>query len=91
MKLKLIYDRVAVEIIEQEDERKILVPDSQKPLSNIGKVVAVGTGYYQNATLIPLTVKVGDIVVINRQLGTLQRIEGKELFLCQEMQILAIL
>ncbi len=69
----------------------IILPDSGKEKSEQGRVVAVGAGEYQDGDLIPVTVKVGDRVVFSRYGYEEINVDGEELFLIKEENILAIL
>jgi len=84
-----LADRVVIEPSEAETQTAsgIYIPDSAKEKPQQGKVVAVGKG---NADQ-PLTVKVGDTVLYGKFSGTELNINGKDLLIMSENEILAII
>ncbi len=84
-----LADRVVIEPTEAETQTAsgIYIPDSAKEKPQQGKVVAVGKG---NADQ-PLTVKVGDTVLYGKFSGTDLNINGKDLLIMSENEILAII
>lgn len=91
MKLKPLADRVVVKPVEQESKTKsgIIIPDTAKEKSQKGKVLAVGPGWHQNGTLIPLAVKAGDVVLYKEYGGEEMKIEGEEVVILKADDILA--
>lgn len=92
--MKPLFNRVVIEVIEvkKETAHGIVLPESMtKPNENTGKVVAVGEGIYQNGTLLPMTVKVGDTVLFSRAGGLPFILEDKSYLIFDESSILAIL
>ncbi len=73
-KLRPLGSRVLVKRIDQPDQTEsglIVVPDSAKEKAQTGKVIAVGAGRLdKSGTLIPLQVKVGDVVYLGKYAGT---------------------
>ncbi|MFZ2621052.1 MAG: co-chaperone GroES [Minisyncoccia bacterium] len=70
----------------------IILPDSgKKEKSEQGVVVAVGPGEYQDGKFVPITVKVGDKVVFSKYGYEEVKVDGEELFLIKEENILAVL
>lgn len=92
MKLTPLADRVVVEGVEETTASGIVIPDTvDKDKPKKGKVVAVGKGRTSvNGTLIPLTVKTGDVVVFKEYSPDEVEIEGKEYLIIKEEDILAI-
>jgi chaperonin GroES len=92
MKLQPLGDHVIVQALESEEKTKsgIVIPDSaqEKPIQ--GKVIAVGTGRYEDGKKIPLEVKAGDKVIYSKYGGTDVKIEGEEYLILSERDILAI-
>lgn len=85
-------DRVAVERIEEKTSSGIIIPDTAKEKPVQGKIVAVGAGARDEAgKRIPLDVKVGDIVLFTKWGGTEFKIDGKEVTILKESDILAVL
>lgn len=92
--MRLLYNRVAVEEIQLENKSESLIalPESAKTKENIGVVVAVGEGTRtQTGDLIPLTVKVGDSVLFEKQNAVSTTIQGKKVLIMGEASIIAIL
>lgn len=94
MSFKPLHDRVVVRRVE-EDERTaggIIIPDTAKEKPQQGEVVAVGPGARnEQGELVPLDVKVGDRVLFGKWSGTEVKINGEELLIMKESDILGIL
>jgi chaperonin GroES len=92
MALKPISDRVVIEMLEQEHEKvgSIYVPDTAKEKPQQGKVIAVGPGRRDGKELIPMTVKVGDVVLFSKYGGMEVKQDGKEYLIVSESDILAV-
>lgn len=69
----------------------IILPDSGKEKSEQGKVIAVGPGDFDDGERIPMSVKVGDIVAFSKYGYDDIKVDGEELYLIKEENILAIL
>ena len=94
MKVKPLADRVLVEPQKEDEVRKggIIIPDTAKEKPQQGKVIAIGTGKYDdNGKLIPFNVKVGDKVLMPKYGGTEIKIDEKEYQIMREEDILGIL
>jgi len=93
MKLKPLYDRVVVKKVEIEQKTAggIILPDTAKEESQIGEVVAVGEGrLLEDGKVVPLKVKEGDKVLFSKYAGNEVKIDGEELLVIREEDILAI-
>jgi len=93
MKLKPLYDRVVVKKIEEEQKSPggIILPDTAKEESQLGEVIAVGEGkLLENGEIRPLKVKKGDKVIFSKYAGNEIKVEGEELLILREEDILAI-
>ena len=93
MKLRPLHDRVIVRRLEEEEKTAggIIIPDTAKEKPQQGKVLALGKGrFLQNGQTIPLVVKQGDRVLFARYAGTEVKVEGEELLIMREDDILAI-
>jgi chaperonin GroES len=93
MKLRPLHDRVIVRRLEEEEKTAggIIIPDTAKEKPQQGKVLALGKGrFLQNGQIIPLIVKEGDRVLFARYAGTEVKVEGEELLIMREDDILAI-
>jgi chaperonin GroES len=92
IKLQPLADRLVVKPIEKEEVTKggIVLPDTAKEKPQEGKVLAVGPGRLsEDGKRIAMDVKVGDIVVYAKYGGTEIKIEGEELVILREGDILA--
>ena len=93
MKLKPLHDRVLVKRLEEETMTSggIIIPDSAKEKPIKGEVVAVGAGKKDDSGKpIPMDVKAGDAVLFSKYAGTEIKVEGEELLVMREDDILAI-
>ena len=94
MNLKPLHDRVLVERVSSEDKTKggIIIPDTalEKPME--GKVLAVGGGARnENGQVVALDVKKGDRILFGKWSGTEVKIDGKELLIMKESDIMGII
>jgi chaperonin GroES len=94
MKIRPLQDRVIVKRLEEETKTKggIIIPDSAKEKPIEGKVIAVGKGKVaDDGNLIKLDVKVGDKVLFSKYGGTEVKIDGEELLIMREDDILGVI
>lgn len=93
MKIQPLADRVVVKPLEQESKTKsgIIIPDTAKEKSQKGKIVAVGKGKFKDGKLVPLSVKVGDVVLYKEYGGDEFKLDGEEVVVLKEEDILAII
>src|SRR6185437_11601473 len=94
MKFRPLHDRVAVRRVEQEEKTAggIIIPDTAKEKPMEGEIVAVGPGARsEDGKVHPLDVKVGDRVLFGKWSGTEIKIDGEELIIMKESDILGIL
>ena len=92
VKLQPLADRLVVKPIEREEKTKtgIYLPDTAKEKPQEGKVVAVGPGRLsEDGKLIPMEVKVGDIVIYAKWGGIEYKVDDEELIILRESDILA--
>lgn len=93
MNIKPLGDRVVIKALEKEERTKsgIVLPDTAKEKPQQGKVVAVGTGkVLESGQKVPLDVKEGDTVIFSKYAGTEIKIDGEELLILSERDVLAI-
>jgi len=91
--LKPLGDRVVIEHVEQNEKSTggIFLPDTAKEKPQEGMVRAVGTGrVLDNGTTLPMSVQVGDRVIYSKYSGSEIKIDGKELLIVSEKDVLAI-
>jgi len=94
MKFKPLHDRVLVKRIEQEEKTKggIIIPDTAKEKPQEGEVIAVGPGARkEDGNVIPLDVKVGDRILFGKWSGSEVKIDGDELLIMKESDLLGVL
>jgi chaperonin GroES len=86
-----LHDRVIVKRIEEKETVKggIIIPDTAKEKPQEGEVIATGPGKREKNEVIPLDVKAGDRVLFGKYSGTEIVIEGQELLILREEEILA--
>lgn len=93
MKLRPLHDRVIVKRMEEERTSPggIVIPDSAKEKPIKGEVLAIGTGKLRdNGEVTPLAVKAGDQVLFGKYSGTEVKIDGEELLVMREEDIMAV-
>lgn len=94
MKIRPLHDRVVVSRMEEERTTAggIVIPDNAAEKPSKGEVVAVGKGkVLDSGTISPLEVKVGDKVLFGKYSGTEVKIDGKDLIVMREEDIMAVL
>jgi chaperonin GroES len=94
MKFKPLHDRVLVRRIEQEEKTKggIIIPDTAKEKPQEGEIIAAGPGARNDdGKLVPLDVKAGDRVLFGKWSGTEVKIDGEDLLIMKESDILGII
>jgi chaperonin GroES len=94
MKLRPLHDRVIIKRLEAETKSAggIVIPDSaaEKPIK--GEVIAAGTGKIQeDGKVRPMAVKVGDTVLFGKYSGTEVKVEGDELLVMREEDLIAVI
>ncbi len=92
LKLEPLADRLVVQPIQQEEKTKtgIYLPDTAKEKPQEGKVLAVGPGRLsEDGKRVAMDVKVGDVVIYAKYGGTEIKIEGEDLIILRESDILA--
>ena len=94
MQFTPLHDRVLVRRIEGEEKTKggLLIPDTAKEKPSEGEVIAVGEGARTEAgELIPMAVKAGDRILFGKWSGSEVRIEGEDLMIMKESDVLGII
>ena len=94
MKIRPLHDRVIVKRLEEERTSPggIVIPDSaaEKPMQ--GKIVAVGKGkILEDGNVRPLDVKVGDKILFGKYSGTEVKVDGEELVVMREEDVMAVI
>jgi chaperonin GroES len=94
MKFRPLHDRVVVRRIEAEEKSAggIIIPDTAKEKPSQGEVIAVGPGGRdESGKLIPIDVREGDRVLFGKWSGTEVKIDGEELLIMKESDIMGII
>ena len=94
MGFRPLHDRVLVRRVEAEEKTAggIIIPDSAKEKPQEGEVIAVGAGARDEAgKLVPLDVKAGDRILFGKWSGTEVKIDGEDLIIMKESDILGII
>jgi chaperonin GroES len=94
MKFRPLHDRVVVERIDADAKSAggILIPDSAQEKPSQGEIVAVGPGGRDDAgKLIPIDLKKGDRVLFGKWSGTEVKIDGEDLLIMKESDIMGVL
>jgi len=94
MQIKPLSDRVLVKRIEAKEEARggIIIPDTAKEKPQKGEVLAAGNGkILDSGTKLPLDVKVGDKILFGKYSGTEIKVDGEDVLIIREDEVLAIL
>jgi len=94
MKFRPLHDRVVLERIEPDEKSSggIIIPDTAQEKPSQGEVVAVGPGARdETGKLIPIDIKVGDRVLFGKWSGTEVKIDGRDLLIMKEADIMGVL
>ena len=94
MQFRPLHDRVVVRRLDAEEKTAggIIIPDTAKEKPSQGEVVAVGPGGRDEAgKLIPIDLKAGDTVLFGKWSGTEVKIDGKDLLIMKESDILGVI
>ena len=93
MKFRPLHDRVVVRRLEAEEKTAggIIIPDTAKEKPQQGEVIAVGPGARdENGKVNPLDVQVGDRILFGKWSGTEVRIDGEDLLIMKESDIMGV-
>ena len=94
MKIRPLHDRVVVKRLEQEQKSAggIVIPDNAAEKPDLGEVLAVGNGkILEDGKTRPLDVKVGDRILFGKYSGTTVKVDGDELLVMREDDIMGVL
>jgi chaperonin GroES len=92
-KVTPLADRVVVKPLEEAEQMRggLYIPDTAKEKPQQGEIVAVGPGKFEDGKLAPMTVKIGDRVLYGKYSGTEVTIEGENVLILRESDVLAVL
>jgi len=94
MNIRPLYDRIVVRRIEEQETKVggLFIPDSAKEKPQEGEVVAVGKGKrLEDGKVVPLDVQKGDRILFGKYSGSEIRIDGEELIVMREDEVLGVL
>lgn len=94
MKFRPLHDRVLVRRVAEEEKTAggIIIPDTAKEKPQEGEVVAVGTGARgDDNEIVPMDVKAGDRILFGKWSGTEVSVEGEDLLIMKESDILGVI
>lgn len=94
MKIRPLHDRVILRRLEEQETTKggIIIPDSAKEQQAEGEVISVGPGKMDDTgKLVKVEVKPGERVIFSKYSGTEVKVEGEELLIMREEDILAVI
>ena len=94
MKFRPLHDRVVVKRVEEEQKTKggLIIPDTAKEKPMQGEILAVGPGARNDkGDLAPMSVQVGDRVLFGKWSGTEVKLDGDELLIMKESDIMGVL
>ena len=92
-KVSPLADRVVVKALEETEQMRggLYIPDTAKEKPQQGEIVAVGPGRFDEGKRVPMDVKVGDKVLYGKYSGTEVTIDGENLLILRESDVLAVI
>jgi len=93
MSFRPLHDRVLVRRVEAEEKTAggIIIPDSAKEKPAEGEIVSAGNGAIVDGKVQPLDVKIGDRVLFGKWSGTEVKVDGEDLLIMKESDILGVI
>lgn len=93
MTIKPLFDKIVVEAVESEEKTAggLFLPDSAKEKPQSAKVLAVGPGGIVDGKEVTMQIKVGDIILYNKYAGSDFKLDGKEVTILRQSDVLAVL
>lgn len=93
MTIKPLFDKIVVEAVESEEKTAggLFLPDSAKEKPQSAKVLAVGPGGTVDGKEVTMQVKVGDIILYNKYAGSDFKLDGKEVTILKQSDVLAVI
>ena len=87
-----LADRVVVKALDEADQMRggLYIPDTAKEKPQQGEIIAVGPGRFEKDKRVPMDVKVGDKVLYGKYSGTEVTIEGEQVLILRETDVLAV-
>ena len=93
MTIKPLFDKIVVEAVESEEKTAggLFLPDSAKEKPQSAKVLAVGPGGMVDGKEVTMQIKVGDSILYNKYAGSDFKLDGKEVTILRQSDVLAVL
>ena len=93
VKVNPLADRVVVRALEEAEQMRggLYIPDTAKEKPQQGEIVAVGPGRFDEGKRVPMDLKVGDKVLYGKYSGTEVTIDGEQLLILRESDVLAVI
>lgn len=93
VKVNPLADRVVVRAMEEAETMRggLYIPDTAKEKPQQGEIVAVGPGRFEDGKRVPMDVKAGDKVLYGKYSGTEVTVDGEQLLILRESDVLAII
>jgi chaperonin GroES len=93
VKVSPLADRVVVRALEETEQMRggLYIPDTAKEKPQQGEIVAVGPGRFDEGKRVPMDVKVGDKVLYGKYSGTEVTVDGEQLLILRESDVLAVI
>ena len=95
MNIRPLYDRIVVKRLDSQDEKTasgLIIPDTAKEKPQEGEVVAVGKGKrLEDGKVVTLDVQVGDRILFGKYSGSEVKLDGEELLIMREDEVLGVL
>ena len=91
-KVSPLADRVVVKALEESEQMRggLYIPDTAKEKPQQGEIIAVGPGRFDEGKRVPMELKVGDKVLYGKYSGTEVTIEGEQVLILRETDVLAV-
>jgi chaperonin GroES len=92
-KVSPLADRVVIKALEETEQMRggLYIPDTAKEKPQQGEILAVGPGRFDEGKRVPMDVKVGDKVLYGKYSGTEVTIDGEQLLILRESDVLAVI
>jgi chaperonin GroES len=92
-KVTPLADRVVIKALEESETMRggLYIPDTAKEKPQQGEVIAVGPGRFDEGKRVPMEVKVGDKVLYGKYSGTEVTVDGEQLLILRESDVLAVI
>ena len=92
MKIKPLSDKVLIKMVEVEETTKsgIILTGAAKEKPQVAEVIAAGPGETVEGKLVPMSVKVGERIIVSKYAGTEIKIDGEDMLIVRQNDILAI-